>query len=130
MLAGSDEVCEPQPIPHLLAGYDKDWLSVSPYALRYWDKLLLEPYSKQQDVAYIVVSPDNDHIITAVQAFFKEMSTVYELCRLGKHCPISKDLRDGIMRIKKKAATTLADEPVNEWFKFIGECLFSVLDGI
>ena len=119
--AGSDEVSEPQPIPPLLAGYDKDWLSLSPYALRYWDKLLLEPYSKQQDVAYIVVAPDNEYILSATQVFFKELSTVYELCRLGKHCPISKDLRDGIIRISKKAASKLSEEPVNEWFTFIGE---------
>ena len=119
--SGSDEVSEPQPIPPLLAGYDKDWLSLSPYALRYWDKLLLEPYSKQHDIAYIVVAPDNDYILSAAQVFFKELSTVYELCRLGKHCPISRDLRDGIIRISKKAASKLSEEPVNEWFTFIGE---------
>ena len=121
---GSDEVSEPQPIPPLLAGYDKDWLSLSPYALRYWDKLLLEPYSKQHDVAYIVVAPDNDYILSAAQVFFKELSTVYELCRLGKHCPISRDLRDGIIRISKKAASKLSEEPVNEWFTFIGENIY------
>lgn len=125
--SGSDEVSEPQPIPHLVCGHDKDWLSLSPYALRYWDKLLLEPYSKQHDIAYVVVSPDNDFIISAVQTFFKEMSTVYELCRLGKHRAISKDLRDGILRIKKTTAGSLANEQVNEWFTFIGEHTFKLL---
>lgn len=34
--AGSDENSEPQPIPSLLVGCDKDSANVSPYALRYW----------------------------------------------------------------------------------------------
>ncbi|XP_062591831.1 mediator of RNA polymerase II transcription subunit 13-like [Saccostrea cucullata] len=41
---GSDENSTPQPIPSFLAGYDGDWLSLSPYSLRFWDKQFLEPY--------------------------------------------------------------------------------------
>ncbi len=46
---------------------------------------------------------------------------MYELCRLGRHRAISKDLRNGIIRASKKAATRLADEPVDEWFSWIGK---------
>ena len=35
-LTGSKETSEPQPVPPLLVGYDKDWLSLSPFALKYW----------------------------------------------------------------------------------------------
>jgi len=35
-VVGSKETSEPQPVPPLLVGYDKDWLSLSPFALRYW----------------------------------------------------------------------------------------------
>ena len=34
--AGADENSEPQPIPSLIVGCDKDSSYVSPYALRYW----------------------------------------------------------------------------------------------
>lgn len=63
----------------MMVGYEKDWLSLSPYALHYWEKLLLEPYSYARDVAYIVVAPDNDFVINRCRGFFKELSTVYEV---------------------------------------------------
>ncbi|XP_035216520.1 mediator of RNA polymerase II transcription subunit 13-like, partial [Stegodyphus dumicola] len=118
---GTEDQCEPQPIPSLLVGYDKDWLALSPFALKYWDKLLLEPYTNSRDVAYVVVAPDSDCVLTHVKKYFKELSTIYELCRLGRHCPITKVLRDGIMRVGKSTAKKLADEPVDDWFSLIGD---------
>ncbi|KAJ8687131.1 hypothetical protein QAD02_022925, partial [Eretmocerus hayati] len=83
-LAGRDtkDRCEPQPVPALVVGYDRDWLSLSPYALSYWEKLLLEPYAGPRDVAYVVLSPDNDYVVSKVKTFFRELSTTYEICRL------------------------------------------------
>ncbi|XP_044731039.1 mediator of RNA polymerase II transcription subunit 13 isoform X2 [Chrysoperla carnea] len=118
---GTDDRCEPQPIPSLIVGHDKDWLSLSPFALQHWDKFLLEPYSYSRDIAYIVVTPDNDAIITKVKKFFKELSTAYEDCKLGKHSPITKVLRDGILRVGKSAKTKLAGEPIDEWFNALGD---------
>lgn len=119
---GSEENSSPQPIPALLVGNDSDWLSVSPYSLRYWEKQFMEPYGKQRDIAYVVLAPDNNYIIDYVKIFFKELSNVYELCRFGRHAPFAKKLRDGIMRIgKKQAATKSTEEPGEEWFKQIGE---------
>lgn len=91
--------CEPQPVPSIVVGHDKEWLCVSPYALQFWDKLLLEPYSHPRDIAYIVVTPDNDFITSRVKTFFKELSTTYEMCRLGRHQPIKG--WDGILRVGK-----------------------------
>jgi len=76
---GTDDRCEPQPIPSLLVGYEKDWVALSPYAIHYWDKLLLEPYSYVRDVAYIVVAPENDFVLSSVRTFFKELSSTYEV---------------------------------------------------
>ncbi|GFS56681.1 mediator of RNA polymerase II transcription subunit 13 [Nephila pilipes] len=118
---GTEDQCEPQPIPSILVGYDKDWVALSPYALKYWDKLLLEPYTNSRDIAYVVVAPDSDCVLNPVKKYFKELSTIYELCRLGRHCPITKVLRDGIMRVGKGTAKKLADEPVDEWFNLIGD---------
>lgn len=53
--------------------------------------------------------------------FFKELSTAYEMCRLGRHSPITKVLRDGILRVGKTAKTKLSSEPVDEWFTLLGE---------
>lgn len=89
--------CEPQPVPSVVVGHDKEWLCVSPYALQFWDKLLLEPYSYPKDIAYIIISPDNDFITSRVKTFFKELSTTYEMCRLGRHQPVKG--WDGILRV-------------------------------
>ncbi|KAF4532541.1 hypothetical protein B566_EDAN010833 [Ephemera danica] len=118
---GTEDRCEPQPVPSLVVGHDKDWLSLSPYALQNWEKLLLEPYSYTRDVAYIVVAPDNEYILSRTRSFFKELSATYEVCRLGRHCPITKVLRDGILRVGKTAAVKLAKEPVDEWFNLLTE---------
>ena len=50
----------PLPIPSLTVGYEREWLSVSPLSLYYWDSLGLEPWAASRDVAYIVLAPDND----------------------------------------------------------------------
>ncbi|KAJ1530725.1 hypothetical protein ONE63_005583 [Megalurothrips usitatus] len=122
---GTEDRCEPQPIPSMMVGYEKDWLSLSPYALHYWEKLLLEPYSYARDVAYIVVAPENDFVINRCRSFFKELSTVYEVCRLGRHCPITKGgLRDGILRVGSSAAIKLAEDPTDkrdDWFSMLGD---------
>jgi len=34
--AGSEETSEPKPVPSLLVGYEQEWLSISPHAIRYW----------------------------------------------------------------------------------------------
>ncbi|XP_065211027.1 mediator of RNA polymerase II transcription subunit 13 isoform X3 [Planococcus citri] len=118
---GTDDRCEPQPIPPVVVGHDKDWLSVSPYTLHYWEKLLLEPYSYSRDVAYIVVAPDNDFVLQKTKIFFKELSSCYEICRLGRHSPISKGCIDGILRVSKNAAVKLPKEPVDEWFNMLAD---------
>ncbi|XP_054167934.1 mediator of RNA polymerase II transcription subunit 13-like [Oppia nitens] len=118
---GTEDQCEPQPIPSLLVGYDRDCVALSPFALKFWEKLSLEPYSLTKDIAYVVVSPENDYILSHVMTFFKELSTTYEMLRLGKHCPISKVLRDGILRVGTRTARMIGEEPIDEWFNQIGE---------
>lgn len=105
--------CEPQPVPSIIVGHDKEWLCVSPYALQFWDKLLLEPYSHPRDIAYIIVSPDNNFITSRVKSFFKELSTTYEMCRLGRHQPIKGwegMLRVGKSPIKQENNNSLDDD--------------------
>ncbi|XP_033098665.1 mediator of RNA polymerase II transcription subunit 13-like [Anneissia japonica] len=119
-IKGPQQSSQPLPIPPLLVGHDKEWLSFSPYALRKWEKLLLEPYSCPRDIAYLVVAPDDKFILQKAKAFFKELSAVYETCRLGRHVPIAYKLRDGIYRIGKKAAAKLHHEPVDSWFTDLG----------
>lgn len=98
--------CEPQPIPSIIVGHEKEWLSVSPFAIQYWDQLMLEPYSYTRDVAYIVITPDNDYVVDEAKTFFKELSTMYEMCKLGRHCPIKGC--DGILRSTGKQSQATA----------------------
>lgn len=76
LFLGTDDRCEPQPIPSVIVGHDKDWLCLSPYALQQWESLMLEPYSYSRDVAYVVVAPDNDAILPRVKTFFKVSSVI------------------------------------------------------
>jgi hypothetical protein len=134
----------------LVSSAEKEWLTISPYAVKFWDKLNLEPYSKQKNISYIVLIPDfeseifdnfnftnnntstsnqnneetdylnyfiknttstayNNHnnsstesnrksinstisnsineINNAIKEYFKELTSTYELCRLGVHRP-------------------------------------------
>ena len=138
----------PEPIPaFLVSSAEKDWLTISPYAVKFWDKLNLEPYSKQKNISYIVLVPDFEsdiydnfnysslgskqqphqsneetdylnyfiknttsgtsgaknnrsnklpsqsisnsinEINQSIKEYFKELTSVYELCRLGLHRP-------------------------------------------
>lgn len=40
---------------------EKDWLTISPYSIKFWDKLNLEPYSKHKNIAYMCIVPDFDY---------------------------------------------------------------------
>lgn len=82
---------------------------------------MLEPYSQQRNVYYVVVAPDNDYVLSHVKKYFQELSCMYEQCRLGTHQPFSSKLRDGIMRIGRGMAQKVSEEPVSEWFKLIGK---------
>uniref|UniRef100_A0A2Y9D1E0 Mediator of RNA polymerase II transcription subunit 13 n=1 Tax=Anopheles dirus TaxID=7168 RepID=A0A2Y9D1E0_9DIPT len=111
--------CEPQPIPSLIVGYEKDWLSLAPYALHYWDKLLLEPYSYPRDVAYVAIVPDNDYVVAKVRTYFKELSTTYEMCKLGRHTPIKG--WDGVLRVgSQRVLKETQNSNQDEWFTNMG----------
>lgn len=97
-VAGRDDLSGPEPVPLLLAASDREWVTISPFALRLWDRLSLEPYGQPKDVVYLAVVPDNQFILQKSCAFFRELSKVYEGLRLGRHCPITRVLKDGIMR--------------------------------
>ncbi|XP_068190986.1 mediator of RNA polymerase II transcription subunit 13-like isoform X3 [Antennarius striatus] len=115
---GSEESPEPLPIPTVLLGYDRDrdFLALSPLALPFWEKLLLEPYGGQRDVAYLVVCPNSPSLLAAAQAFFQELSAVYETCRLGKHRPLAKVSRDGIVRVGEEVEPEKLEElDVDQW---------------
>uniref|UniRef100_A0A669DNE0 Mediator of RNA polymerase II transcription subunit 13 n=1 Tax=Oreochromis niloticus TaxID=8128 RepID=A0A669DNE0_ORENI len=115
---GSEESPEPLPIPTVLLGYDRerDFLALSPLALPFWEKLLLEPYGGQRDVAYMVVCPNSPSLLSAARSFFLELSAVYETCRLGKHRPLAKVSRDGIVRVGEDVEKEKLEElDVDQW---------------
>ncbi|XP_045064025.1 mediator of RNA polymerase II transcription subunit 13-like isoform X4 [Coregonus clupeaformis] len=127
---GSEESPEPLPIPTLLLGYydyyDRNFLALSPLALPFWEKLLLEPYGGQRDVAFLVLCPNSDTLLAGAQVFFQELSAVYETCRLGKHRPLAKVSKDGLVRVgavdteteteKEKEKERQEEEQVGQWF--------------
>ena len=110
-----EQISGPQPIPYLLAGLDREWVMLAPYSLKFWDKLCLEPYSKGKDVAYVCVVPDNDYICSTTKTYFRDLSTHYELCRLGLHRPLIKIFSDhGLLRLTNDLTNPLPN--VDQWF--------------
>uniref|UniRef100_A0A8C2CRU9 Mediator of RNA polymerase II transcription subunit 13 n=1 Tax=Cyprinus carpio TaxID=7962 RepID=A0A8C2CRU9_CYPCA len=109
---GSEESPEPLPIPSVLLGYDRDFLSLSPLALPFWEKFLLEPYGGQRDVAFLVLCPNYDALLSSAKAFFQELSAVYETCRLGKHRPLARVSRDGIVPV---GSVECEEESDDQW---------------
>ncbi|KAI2795657.1 Mediator of RNA polymerase II transcription subunit 13-like [Blomia tropicalis] len=118
---GTEYQCEPQPIPSLLAGYDKDCVVVSPFALKYWEYLSLEPYAIVRDIGYIVLVPElDDHHQSAVKNFFKELSTTYELLRFGRHFPLRKLFKDGFCVVGNGVKKNESVQ-IEEWYNNLGE---------
>lgn len=108
--------CEPQPIPSVIVGHDKDWISVAPLAIHYWDKFLLEPYSYARDVVYLVIAPDNDYILSKTKTYFKELSTTYEMCKLGRHTPICG--WNGLLTVQQRPVTEKSyTTTLDNWLK-------------
>jgi mediator of RNA polymerase II transcription subunit 13 len=112
-----EQISGPQPIPYVLAGLDREWVMLAPYSLKFWDKLCLEPYSKGKDIAYVCVVPDNDYICSVTKTYFRELSTHYELCRLGFHRPLLKAFSDqGLLRISQSNNDLSQLPNVDQWF--------------
>ncbi|XP_075069949.1 mediator of RNA polymerase II transcription subunit 13-like isoform X2 [Mixophyes fleayi] len=111
---GSEESPEPLPIPNLLVGYDKDFLTIAPFSLPFWERLLLEPYGGQRDMGYLVLCPENPALLDGAKAFFSDLSAVYEMSRLGQHRPICKVMCDGIMKVGCLASETSTEETPSE----------------
>ena len=112
-----EQISGPQPIPYVLAGLDREWVMLAPYGLKFWDKLCLEPYSKRKDVGYICVVPDNDYICSMTKIYFRELSTHYELCRLGSHRPLLKAFSEqGLLRISQQVTDTSQLPDIDPWF--------------
>lgn len=81
---------DPLPVPSLVTGYDHGFLHISPYSLKYWEKLNLEPYSHGSNIAYIVVCPEVGAMVSSCKSYFTELSAVYEVSRTwGWKLPMS-----------------------------------------
>ena len=123
----SEDQSEPQPIPSLLVAHDRDWIALSPFALKYWKECSLEPYSFTRDIGYLVICPDQEHIVNGVRSFFKDLSSVYQMLKLGKHKPIYKIAKDGLITVGKSTNSSANNTSGNkeyseldDWFSHIG----------
>lgn len=123
----SEDQSEPQPIPSLLVAHDRDWIALSPFALKYWKECSLEPYSFTRDIGYLIICPDQEYVVNGVRSFFKDLSSVYQMLKLGKHKPIYKIAKDGLISVGKEKTTNSNStnsskeySELDEWFSHIG----------
>jgi hypothetical protein len=59
-------------------------LSVTPPALRFWEKFSFSPVAGEKDLRCYVVHPDSEGMTTAVDIFLSEIQTAWETCGMGK----------------------------------------------
>ncbi|XP_057836995.2 mediator of RNA polymerase II transcription subunit 13 isoform X1 [Cryptomeria japonica] len=78
-------------VPALLVGYQDDWLKTSTSPIQLWEKAPLEPYAPPKPVAYYVICPNIDLLLSESADFFQQLSTVYEACKLGSHDPVNTE---------------------------------------
>lgn len=71
--------------PDIVVSRYEDFLEGSPTMIPFWEKLGLEPYSNKKQVKYLVIYPENADIEISVRQFFQSLSTVYDVCHLGRH---------------------------------------------
>jgi len=68
--------------------YDGDGVvTVTPNALRLWEKVQLSPIGGPRPVVYHIVCPDSPKLLWAAQKFLKEAGCLYSACGLGSHNP-------------------------------------------
>ncbi|XP_027203280.2 mediator complex subunit skuld [Dermatophagoides pteronyssinus] len=127
---GTECQCEPQPIPSLMVGYDRECVALSPFGLKFWEKLSLEPYAITRDVYYVVIAPaDIESQLSTVKNFFKELSATYEILRLGRHTPLGKLYNDsGIFVLNNDIGNGKFNlnnndyqQSMDDWFQQLGD---------
>ncbi|OTF80133.1 hypothetical protein BLA29_011112, partial [Euroglyphus maynei] len=124
---GTECQCEPQPIPSLMVGYDRECVALSPFGLKFWEKLSLEPYAITRDVYYVVIIPaDMESKLSTVRNFFKELSATYEILRLGRHTPLAKLSNDaGIYVLSNDNGNGKLNndyqQSMDDWFQQLGD---------
>jgi mediator of RNA polymerase II transcription subunit 13 len=117
--AEEDTLHNPEPIPNIVVGSEKDLILTSPTAIWAWDRYGLAPYSWPKNILYLAIIPDhsfatektksfdsNSLITEKCKIFLEDLSSVYEKNRLGRHLPLpppknNKDstLSNGIIKI-------------------------------
>ena len=76
--------------------HERDFLSLSPQSLHFWESLSLEPFSQPRDIVYFVLTPgDNEFLLNNVKGFFKNLSQEYEVSQYLQ-CYLSIRVTEGI----------------------------------
>uniref|UniRef100_A0A914ZAK8 Mediator of RNA polymerase II transcription subunit 13 n=1 Tax=Panagrolaimus superbus TaxID=310955 RepID=A0A914ZAK8_9BILA len=152
--AEEDTAHNPEPIPNIVVGSEKDLILTSPTAIWAWDRYLLAPYSWPKNILYLAVIPDhsfatdktksfaeNSLITEKCKIFLEDLSSVYEKNRLGRHLPLPPKVKDstlnnGIIKIPlqnlnnsndQKSLTQKLDYFVTQYLQLISR-IFGEMD--
>ena len=76
-------------------------LSVSPPALRFWEKFSFSPVAGEKDVQCYVVHPDSEGMASAAETFLSEIQTTWETCGMGnfERGKVHEGGKDGMVAI-------------------------------
>lgn len=76
-------------------------LSVSPPALRFWEKFSFSPVAGEKEVWCYVVHPESEGMLFAVDTFLTELQTAWETCGMGKfeRGKVTEGGRNGIITV-------------------------------
>lgn len=76
-------------------------LSISPPALRFWEKFSLSPVAGEKHVRCYVVHPDSEGMASAAETFLSEIQTTWETCGMGnlERGKVNEGGKDGMITI-------------------------------
>jgi len=75
----------PMAAPYTRVKRSQETYEMLPPALDFWQPLSLAPSNGPKDVRAFAVFPLNEDLQKLVEAFLRDVGTVYETCRLGSH---------------------------------------------
>ncbi|TPX32401.1 hypothetical protein SmJEL517_g04424 [Synchytrium microbalum] len=85
----TEPVIETLPIPDILARHDNNMLSLSPVAVRFWERLRFSPVGGSRDVQWLALCPAGQEVCDETRRWMTDFCTAYTACRLGACQPFA-----------------------------------------
>jgi hypothetical protein len=87
------------PPPDITLFHDQTLLTLSPTAVRFWDKLRLGPRGGVKNILQVTICPDHPDVIKAVYHWKRELYATWEMCGFGSMDDVHFSSKFGIFAV-------------------------------